>query len=50
MRKVHAHLTIRLMIGFATATLFAVLPALAQAQAPGSLAELSSTPGGGRRA
>jgi DNA-binding beta-propeller fold protein YncE len=43
MRKFHAHLTIRLMIGIATAILFAALPALAQAQAPGSLSQLSGS-------
>ena len=43
MRKMHVHLTIRLIVATAVATAFAAAPALAQAQAPGSLAQLSGS-------
>ncbi len=41
MRKITAHLTTRLIIGTAVAIPFALAPALAHAQAPGSLSQLS---------
>ena len=47
MRKITAHLTIRLIIGIAAMTAFALAPQLAQAQAPGSLSELSDSPATG---
>jgi hypothetical protein len=43
LRKLHVHLTARLGIAAAVVIAFAVSPALAQAQAPGSLAQLGGS-------